>query len=48
MQKPGLKWTAGEIWEFIETEFPQALAAGYKVERLEPRRAAVRRAVRWI
>ena len=45
MQKPKLKWSAGEIWEFIETEFPQALAFGYKVERLEPRRAAVRLAV---
>jgi hypothetical protein len=42
MQKPKLKWTAGEIWEFLEAEFPQALAAGYKLERLEPRRAAVR------
>jgi uncharacterized protein (TIGR00369 family) len=42
MQKPKLKWTVGEIWEFLEAEFPQALAAGYKLERLEPRRAAVR------
>ncbi|HSM19357.1 MAG TPA: PaaI family thioesterase [Hyphomicrobiales bacterium] len=42
MQKPKLKWSAREIREFIETEFPQALAAGYKVERLEPRRVTVR------
>jgi uncharacterized protein (TIGR00369 family) len=40
-----LKWTAGEIGEFLETEFPQVLAAGYQVDRLEPGRAAVRLAV---
>jgi uncharacterized protein (TIGR00369 family) len=40
-----LKWTAGQVWEFLETDFPQVLAAGYRVERLEPRRAAVRLAV---
>jgi uncharacterized protein (TIGR00369 family) len=40
-----LKWTAGQIWEFLETEFPQVLAAGYQVDRLEPGKAAVRLAV---
>ena len=41
-----LKWTAGQIREFLEQEFPQILAAGYEIERLEPRRAAVRLNVR--
>jgi uncharacterized protein (TIGR00369 family) len=45
MLKRELKWTAGEVWEFLEREFPQVLAAGYQVERLEPRRATVRLAV---
>jgi len=45
MLKRELKWTAGQIWEFLEVEFPQVLAAGYQVERLEPRRAAVRLSV---
>lgn len=41
-----LKWTAGQIGEFLEREFPQSLGAGYVIERLEPRRAAVRLKVR--
>ena len=41
-----LKWTAGQIGEFLEREFPQSLGAGYEIERLEPRRAAVRLKVR--
>lgn len=45
MAQRELKWTAEQIWEFLEKEFPQALGAGYKVETLEPRRAAVRLAV---
>ncbi len=40
-----LKWTAGEIWEFLETEFPQVIAAGYRVDRLEFGKAAVRLSV---
>lgn len=45
MQKAKLKWTVGEIWRFLEKEFPQAMTVGYSVERLEPRRAAIRLAV---
>ena len=37
-----LKWSAGQIREFLEAEFPQSLASGYVIERLEPRRATVR------
>ena len=42
MLKHELTWTIGQIREFLEQEFPQILAAGFEVERLEPRRAAVR------
>lgn len=45
MLKCELKWSVGEVWEFVEREFPQALGSGYHVERLEPRRAEVRLAV---
>ena len=45
MPQRELKWTAGRIWEFLAAEFPQVLAAGYRVERLEHRRAAVGLAV---
>ncbi len=45
MAERELTWTAGQIWEFFETEFPQVLAAGYQVDRLEPGKAAVRLAV---
>ena len=41
-----LKWTAGQIWEFLGQEFPQILRAGSEIERLEPRRTAVRLKVR--
>jgi uncharacterized protein (TIGR00369 family) len=41
-----LKWSAGQIQEFLEAEFPQSLAAGYRIERLEPRRATVRLSVK--
>lgn len=37
-----LKWTAGQIWDFLEQEFPQSTGTGYNIERLEPGRAAVR------
>lgn len=46
MSKRELKWTAGQIQEFLEQEFPQSVGMGYLIERLEPRRAAVRLAVR--
>jgi len=42
MAERALKWTAGQIWEFLKTEFPQVLGAGYRVDRLEPGQAAVR------
>lgn len=45
MLKRELKWTTDQIWEFLGREFPQVLAAGYRIERLEPGRAAVRLAV---
>ena len=45
MARGELTWTAEQIWEFFELEFPQVIAAGYQVERLEPGRAAVRLAV---
>jgi uncharacterized protein (TIGR00369 family) len=45
MLQRDLQWTKTQLWEFIEREFPQVLASGYQVERLEPGRAAVRLAV---
>ena len=45
MAERELHWTAGQIGEFLAREFPQVLAAGYRVERLEPGKAAVRLAV---
>jgi uncharacterized protein (TIGR00369 family) len=42
MANRALKWTAGQIRDFLEREFPQSLADGYRIERLEPTRAAVR------
>lgn len=38
-----LKWTAEQVLEFVDREFPQALASTtYAVEELEPRRTRVR------
>jgi len=42
MAERELKWTAGQIREFLETEFPQVLGAGYQLDHLEPGQAAVR------
>jgi uncharacterized protein (TIGR00369 family) len=42
MANRALKWTAGQIRDFLEREFPQSLADGYRIERLEPTRATVR------
>lgn len=39
-------WSVGQIREFLEVEFPQSLASGYVIERLEPRRATVRLGVK--
>jgi uncharacterized protein (TIGR00369 family) len=46
MAQRELKWDAGQIRKFLEKEFPQSLEVGYEIERLEPRRSAVRLAVR--
>ena len=37
-----LRWSPGQIQEFLAREFPQSLGAGYVIERLEPCRATVR------
>lgn len=39
-----LKWSAGEVFSFLEREFPQAFLDGdtYTIERLEPGRVHVR------
>lgn len=43
MLKRELKWTAEQVLEFIDREFPQALASTtYAVEQLEPQRVIVR------
>ena len=42
MPKHELTWTIGEIRSFLEVEFPQILEAGFAIELVEPRRAAVR------
>ena len=45
MAERELRWTAGQIGEFLAREFPQVRTAGYQVDLLEPGRAAVRLAV---
>jgi uncharacterized protein (TIGR00369 family) len=42
MANRAMKWTARQIRDFLEREFPQSLADGYRIERLEPTRATVR------